>query len=337
MRIGVIGGAAKQTVSKFFDMLGWPVKIDAFPPDISSDYHRSRPSIHSFEGKSRRSFQKTFVRSVAGEVGIGIWIGGLGERLQLALPGRGILPLGQSDAAIARLLLKHDPSMQLVGGWLFLDLMEQMASTGSAGKPSLLPTHRYDGCMLTPTFLNNSICSTATSGGESQGLGPKQNATKIVGFDGRGAVAISWPARIPPQSGLKATNAESGWRAAIAYPDALMTLAFLLVVLSKTPRPELEAMIPSATLGYRLMPCPDEAKAYLMRRLVEVYDQLDCAFSDGIRIEDKNRPPDHPLPDWVVVRPCAGKEALEIFWRENGSTPSLSVSVRRRLALWLRP
>jgi hypothetical protein len=95
-------------------------------------------------------------------------------------------------------------------------------------------------------------------------------------------------------------------------------------------------MVPNVALGYRLLPCPDEAKAYLMRRLVEAYDQLDFTFSDGIRLEDRSQPSANSSPNWVVVRPCAGKQALEIFWEKNEHPPSLSVSVRRRLALWLR-
>jgi hypothetical protein len=110
-----------------------------------------------------------------------------------------------------------------------------------------------------------------------------------------------------------------------------MAMAHLLAILSKTNRAELEALLPGTRLGYRLMPCPDETKAYLMRRLVEVYDNLNFAFSDGIRMEEAT---DRASPNWVVVRPCAGMQALEIYWEENGSTPSLNVAVRRRLARW---
>ncbi len=76
-----------------------------------------------------------------------------------------------------------------------------------------------------------------------------------------------------------------------------------------------------------------------MRRLVEVYDNLNFAFSDGIRLEEAT---DRYAPNWVVIRPCAGMEALEIYWEENPDSPSISfegksglnVAVRRRLAGW---
>jgi NDP-sugar pyrophosphorylase family protein len=283
VRVGVVGAATEQIVSQFFAMLGWPAQIEAFPVDMSPDFRR-----HT------RSAQKMFAQSITSEVGIGIWIGGVGERIQLALSQHGMLPRGSSDAVMARLLTRRDPDLQLVAGWLF----------PYRGQPADAIVQRYQGCLLTAASLRAA-----------------KNGARLIGFDGRGAIAFTIPAN----------EALTGARHGIAYADALMAMAHLLAILSKTSRAELEALLPSTRLGYRLMPCPDETKAYLMRRLVEVYDNLHFAFSDGIRLEDTADP---SSPNWVVVRPCAGMQALEIYWEEHGSTPSLNVTVRRRLARW---
>ncbi|MGH7450850.1 MAG: hypothetical protein ACRENG_05865, partial [bacterium] len=279
IRVGVVGAATEQIVSQFFAVLGWPAQIEAFPVDMSPDFRRHM-----------RSAQKIFAQSLTSEVGVGIWLGGVGERIQLALPQHGMLPRGGSDAVMARLLTKHDPDLQLVAGWLF----------PYRGQP----VRRYEGCLLTAASLRAA-----------------KNGTRLIGFDGRGGIAFPIPAN----------EAITGARHGIACADALMAMAHLLAILSKTSRAEMESLLPSTRLGYRLMPCPDETKAYLMRRLVEVYDNLNFAFSDGIRLEKAT---DQSSPNWVVIRPCAGMQALEIYWEENGSAPSLNVAVRRRLARW---
>lgn len=279
VRVGVVGAATEQIVSQFFARLGWPVQIEVFPVDMSPDFRR-----HT------RSAQKIFAQSLTAEVGVGIWLGGVCERIQLALPQHGMLPRGGSDAVMARLLTRHNPDLQLVAGWLF----------PYRGQP----VRRYEGCLLTAASLQAA-----------------KNGARIIGFDGRGGIAFP----------ISTHEAITGARHGIACADALMAMAHLLAILSKTNRTEMEALLPSTRLGYRLMPCPDETKAYLMRRLVEVYDNLNFAFSDGIRLEDTTDP---SSPNWVVIRPCAGMQALEIYWEENGSTPSLNVAVRRRLAQW---
>ncbi|MGH7596428.1 MAG: sugar phosphate nucleotidyltransferase [bacterium] len=283
VRVGVVGAATEQIVSQFFAMLGWPAQIEAFPMDMSRDFRR-----HT------RSAQKIFAQSLTSEVGVGIWLGGVCERIQLALPQHGMLPRGSSDVVMARLLTKHDPDLQLVAGWLF----------PYRGQPADATVRRYDGCLLTAASMRAA-----------------QNGARLIGFDGRGGIAF------PISAHAAAANSRYG----IACIDALMAMAHLLKILSKTSHAELEALLPSTRLGYRLMPCPDETKAYLMRRLVEVYDNLNFAFSDGIRLEEAA---DRSSPNWVVIRPCAGMQALEIYWEENGSTPSLNVAVRRRLARW---
>jgi len=292
LRVGVVGQAAEQLVSQFLAMFGCPAAIDVFPLDMSSGFRRHM-----------RQAQKTFVQTITHEVGIGIWIGGVGERIQLALPDHGLLPRGCSDAAIARMLLQESPDAQLIAGWLFPNWGQS-------------PSHqiqRYEGCMLTAANLR-----------------AKPATMRRFGFDGRGAITF------PPWSGATTNGVDE--TCAAAHPDALLAMALVLRILLKTRRAEFENMLTGATLGYRLMSCPDEAKAYLMRRLVETYDHLDCAFSDGIRLEDKNS----DTPNWVVVRPCAGMPALEIYWEDNRgrraanrkSKTSLNVAIRRQLARW---
>ncbi|MDZ7364106.1 MAG: sugar phosphate nucleotidyltransferase [candidate division KSB1 bacterium] len=285
IRAGVVGQATARVVEKFFNLIGCSAEIEMFPIDMSADFRR-----HT------RAAQKAFVQSLTDEVGLGVWIGGTGERLQLALPGSGLLPRGSSDALVARLLMEEDPTVQLVAGWLFPHF-------SAALQPRI---RRYEGCMLTTACLRSAPAGAL-----------------MIGFDGRGAIAFPPPAL---ESG-KISHPR------IAYPDAVMAMAFLLRALGKISRGELLAKLCSVNLGYRLMPCPDEAKAYLMRRLVESYSHLAGAFSDGIRLQQNDS-------SWIVIRPCAGMEALEIYWEENPDSPArqresgFNSTVRRQLAHW---
>lgn len=293
VRVGVVGQAAEQIVNNFFAMHKGAAQVETFPLDMTTAFRR-----HT------RAAQKAFVQSLTEAVGLGIWFGGVGERIQLALPGYGMLPRGRSDAVIARLLLEQDPGVELITGWLFPRL-------GQTLPPQI---RHYAGCMLTAASLRTS-----------------NSQKRRLGFDGRGAIAF------PPAFSFAAAPNSSA-HGNIAYPDALVAMAFLLRALTKISRAEFAAMIPGTTLGYRLMACPDEAKAYLMRRLVEAYGHLECAFSDGIRLEDKNS----AGKNWLVVRPCAGMPALEIYWEEDehaaGSQArarsTFSISIRRQLARW---
>jgi len=297
VRAGVVGQATAGIIEKFFNLVGCSAEIEMFPVDMSADFRR-----HT------RAAQKAFVQSLTDGTGLGIWIGGTGERLQLALPGYGLLPRGCSDALVARLLMEQYPTVQLVAGWLF---------------PHFIPLsphiRRYEGCMLTAACLR-----------------PAHPGARIIGFDGRGAIAFP-----PAGTRQKKSSPPSVESCKIAYPDAVMAMAFLLRALEKISRDELLAKLSGAHLGYRLMPCPDEAKAYLMRRLVESYDHLPCAFSDGIRLQEK----EENRSNWIVVRPCAGMEALEIYWEENPDSPAekgyapqgesgFNTIVRRQLARW---
>lgn len=292
VRIGVVGQASEQIIAKFFAMVDCAAVVDTFPLDVSASFRR-----HT------RAAQKAFMQSLTDDVGLGVWIGGVGERIQLALPGYGMLPRGRSDALIARLLIEQDPGIQIVAGWLFPNFAQKTL-------PSQI--RRFDGCMLTAASLR---AQDAASG--------------LIGFDGRGAVAF--PPLTPEL--LPQPQAFSEY-CGIAYPDALLALAFLLRALLKISRKEFAAMIPGTMLGYRLMTCSDEAKAYLMRRLVESHGRLTCAFSDGVRLEDKSAGGE----SWIIVRPCAGMPALEIYWEENTSgaiaASKLNVTVRRQLAQW---
>jgi len=291
VRVGVVGRASEQIVAKFFAMVDCAAKVETFPLDMSADFRR-----HT------RAAQKAFVQSLTDDVGLGVWIGGVGERIQLALPGYGMLPRGRSDALMARLLIEQDPAVQIVAGWLFPNF-----------GPTLPPQiRRFAGCMLTAASLRS-----------------KTPETKIIGCDGRGAIAF------PPAAQDMLHQAQTYPEyCGIAYPDALLALAFLLRALLKISRAEFAAMIPGTMLGYRLMSCPDEAKAYLMRRLVESHSDRACAFSDGVRLEDNSG----DGASWVIVRPCAGMPALEIYWEENTSDAAtaskLNVTVRRQLAKW---
>ncbi len=292
VRIGVVGQAAEQIITKFFAMIDCAVQVDTFPLDMSASFRR-----HT------RAAQKAFMQSLTDDVGLGVWIGGVGERIQLALPGYGMLPRGRSDAVIARLLIEQDPAIQIVAGWLFPNF----------GQKNLPPQiRRFEGCMLTAASLR-----------------AKATASRLIGFDGRGAIAF--PSITPELLPHSLTFPEY---CGIVYPDALLALAFLLRALLKISREEFAAMIPGTMLGYRLMACPDEAKAYLMRRLVESHSRLTCAFSDGVRLEDKSAGGEN----WLIVRPCAGMSALEIYWEENTSgavaASKLNVTVRRQLAKW---
>lgn len=288
VRAGVVGQATAGIIQKFFNLAGCSAEIEMFPIDMSADFRR-----HT------RAAQKAFVQSLTDEVGLGIWIGGTGERLQLALPGHGLLPRGCSDALVARLLMELEPTAQLVVGWLFPHFIPALSRF--AGR-----IRRYEGCMLTTACLRSA-----------------PPGARLIGFDGRGAIAF-------PPATLKSDNmAQTG----VTYPDAVMAMAFLLRALEKISRDELLAKLSGANVGYRLMPCPDEAKAYLMRRLVESYSHLPGAFSDGIRLQENDS-------NWIVIRPCAGMEALEIYWEENPASPArkresgFNTIVRRQLAHW---
>jgi mannose-1-phosphate guanylyltransferase/phosphomannomutase len=287
VRVGVVGQAAEQIVVKFFELIDCAAKVDTFPLDMSAGFRR-----HT------RAAQKAFVQSLTADVGVGVWIGGVGERIQLALPGYGILPRGRCDAVMARLLIEQDPAVQLVAGWLFPNL----------GQMQPAQIRRYEGCMLTAASLRTP--------------NPQM---RLIGFDGRGAIAF--PALTHEMLPQPRT-------CGIAYPDALLALAFLLRALRKISRKEFAVMIPGTMLGYRLMPCPEDGKAYLMRRLVETHGRLQCAFSDGVRLADNSS----DGASWVIVRPCAGMPALEIYWEEDtagaAAGSKLNVTVRRQLAKW---
>jgi len=309
VRAGVVGQATAGIIEKFFNLAGCSAEIEMFPVDMSADFRR-----HT------RAAQKAFVQSLTDDVGLGIWIGGTGERLQLALSGYGLLPRGCSDALVARLLMEQDPTIQLVAGWLFPHFIPAPTAVWLPRFAGHI--RRYEGCMLTAACLRSADAGA-----------------RIIGFDGRGGIAFPPAlASLEPLAGqagarLQKSSPPSDEPCKIAYPDAVMAMAFLLRALEKISRDELLAKLSGANLGYRLMPCPDEAKAYLMRRLVESYGHLPAAFGDGIRLQENDS-------NWIVIRPCAGMEALEIYWEENPDSPArkresgFNTIVRRQLAHW---
>jgi hypothetical protein len=71
LHVGVIGSGTERVVTKFFETLGWPAQIQAFPLDMSADFRR-----HT------RSAQKIFAQTLTNQTGLGVWIGGVGERIR---------------------------------------------------------------------------------------------------------------------------------------------------------------------------------------------------------------------------------------------------------------
>lgn len=138
-------------------------------------------------------------------------------------------------------------------------------------------------------------------------LGPKHNATQIsgmnssmaalareqgydlwYGFDGNGGITIS------------------EW---MPYHDAVMAFATLAPHLAEESYQHCMSTARSLANHYALIPCADEAKAQVMRRLIETFAELRSEVSDGVKFE---------LPEgWVLVRACAGREAVEAFKYEK--------------------
>jgi hypothetical protein len=79
------------------------------------------------------------------------------------------------------------------------------------------------------------------------------------------------------------------------------------------------------------LPCKNELKALLMRRLMESFATDVAGISDGLRLSTGS--------EWIIIRPCAGAEALQIFYggencRENRE--ALAASVLKKLNAWMR-
>ena len=115
-------------------------------------------------------------------------------------------------------------------------------------------------------------------------LAQKCGFAKWYGFDGNGGITVST------------------W---MNYHDALMALAHVLPLMAGKKAHQLARAAEDLATHHHLLPCPDEAKAQVMRRLIESFDDHLCEVNDGVKIKSK--------AGWVVVRLCAGRSALEVF------------------------
>jgi mannose-1-phosphate guanylyltransferase/phosphomannomutase len=145
-------------------------------------------------------------------------------------------------------------------------------------------------------------------------LAREQGFDSWYGFDGNGGLAIS------------------EW---LPYPDALMALAHLLPFLTEESYAQCLSAAAGQANDYRLLPCSDEAKAQVMRRLVESYAEIKNEVSDGVKFETAS--------GWILVRACAGREELEAFKCEkaerrnaeqNTETKTMFARVLKNLQQW---
>jgi len=133
---------------------------------------------------------------------------------------------------------------------------------------------------------------------------------KWYGFDGMGGVTVS------------------EW---MNYHDAWMALAHILPLVAEKKVHKLAHAAENLSTRYHLLACPDEAKAQVIRRLIESCDDHVCEVNDGVKIKGES--------GWVVVRLCAGRPALEIFtctWKkEEDEIEILFGRVLRNLEDWI--
>lgn len=146
-------------------------------------------------------------------------------------------------------------------------------------------------------------------------LAREQGFDRWYGFDGNGGLTVS------------------EW---LPYPDALMGLAHLLPYLTEESYAQCLSLAAGQANDYHLLPCSDEAKAQVMRRLIEHFADLKNEVRDGVKFEVEL--------GWVLVRPCAGREALEVFKYEKlevqsegkkSETEKICAEILRRLNVWI--
>lgn len=165
--------------------------------------------------------------------------------------------------------------------------------------------------------LGQKAPATKISGMNSSmaALAREQGYDLWYGFDGNGGITVS------------------EW---LSYHDALMALAHVLPFLTEDNCGFCRALVNNYSNAYHLIPCPDEAKAQVMRRLIESIDAASCEVHDGVKFRQAS--------GWVLVRLCAGREALEVFKYESrgygyeeGRSPVslLDQTIRARLAGWI--
>jgi hypothetical protein len=138
-------------------------------------------------------------------------------------------------------------------------------------------------------------------------LAQKCGFAKWYGFDGNGGITVS------------------EW---MNYHDALMALAHILPLVAGKKVHKCASAAQNLSTQHHLLPCPDEAKAQVMRRLIESFDDHECEVNDGVKIKGTS--------GWVVVRLCAGRPALEVFkfsWRKEGKIEEDLEALQARV-LW---
>ncbi len=134
----------------------------------------------------------------------------------------------------------------------------------------------------------------------------REKISSWLSFDGQGGITFS------------------DWQ---SYPDALMALAFLLPKLVPPAQIDVEATF----VHQQILPCENEVKAKFMRQLLERFAGNVTGIGDGIRLGAEG--------EWVIVRPCAGIAALQIFYTEGKSKErrdSLAVSILENLTQWIK-
>ncbi len=154
--------------------------------------------------------------------------------------------------------------------------------------------------------LGQKASATQISGMNSSmaALAREQGYDLWYGFDGNGGITIS------------------EW---MPYHDALM--AFVTLAPHLTAESYASSMRTARSLAnhYALIPCVDEAKAQAMRRLIETFSEVRSEVSDGVKFE---------LPEgWVLVRACAGREALEVFKYAKRDTDANAITDKFYLQL----
>ncbi len=164
----------------------------------------------------------------------------------------------------------------------------------------ILSNHKQPNRKLLEGWLMPEISHKTVSGAKSSSLqisGMNSSMTALArergfdlwyGFDGNGGVTVSeW----------------SG------YHDALMALAHVLPYLNEENYQLSRNVAQCYSNAYHLLPCTDEAKARVVRRLIESFAEVKSEVNDGVKFELES--------GWVLVRLCAGREALEVFKYEK--------------------
>ncbi len=94
-----------------------------------------------------------------------------------------------------------------------------------------------------------------------------------------------------------------------SYHDAVMALTHLLPYLNEENYALCCKIAQRYSNAYHLFPCADEAKAQVVRKLIESFGDVPNEVNDGVKFELE--------AGWVLVRLCAGREALEVFKYEK--------------------